>query len=403
MTAVTQKGMDFAVELMKKGYLNRYQNTKYDFLSHAESALANHIGLKYALGVNSGASALFLCLKAIDIKTDEKILTNAFTFNAVPSSIVHAGGVPVLIECTKDFVMDTNHLITVLDSYNDAERPKILMLSYMRGRVPNMDVIMNIVNKYKLTLIEDIAHAYPCMWNGKMLGTFGLSAAISTQANKIMNSGEGGFILTNDDNIQAKAIIMSGCYEQYYLRHNEMMPSEHIIQKYIFNYANYSLRMTNLQGAILLPQIAELDERRTILNKNYKIFCDRLRVECKKQNIEMVIPEQLRQVTPVYDSIQFVVKGIGIKNVYGAINLMKSKYNLKVGVFGHPQNARNPKTWQFLGSNILKISDLKNTSKYLEYALDMRLPLNITQQQISDRTNAIVECLSNPLLATSKL
>ena len=106
------------------------------------------------------------------------MLSNAFTFNAVPASIVHAGGEPVLVECDENFCID----LADLERQVVATGAKYLVLSYMRGRIPDMDAVMELVAKHELYLIEDAAHAYGTEWEGRKIGSFGKSSTISTQA-----------------------------------------------------------------------------------------------------------------------------------------------------------------------------------------------------------------------------
>ena len=110
----------------------------------------------------------------------------------------------------------------------------VLLLSYMRGRIPNINKLMTIVKKYNVVLIEDCAHAYGCLWDKKKLGSFGEISIISCQSNKLISTAEGGFILTSDDDLMACSLIASGCYENLYLKHEFLSPSENYINKYKF-------------------------------------------------------------------------------------------------------------------------------------------------------------------------
>ncbi len=400
MTAVSQKGRKLADILMKNGIMNRYQQNdeENNFLVRAESSLADYFGLKYCLGVNSGGSAIYLALKAVGVQANDLVLSNAFTFNAVPSSIVHAGAQPILVECDANFVIDTDHLVSVLDSYKSCTvqlQPRFLLLSYMRGRCPNMDIVMKIVLKYKLILIEDIAHAYGVEWNQQKLGTFGVVCAVSTQANKLINSGEGGFILSNDDDIQAQCMIMSGCYEQYPSYHGTMMPKPSIIDKYIETLPNYSLRMTNLQGAIILPQIALINERRKTCQQLYCMFVKEIETKMKQAGIKIHIQKQLKQVNQVPDNIQFVVQNMSKKQIAHAIIALKQKL-VKMNLFGFSDNARYYKTWKFISN--LESLQLPQTEKYLQFACDMRIPLHWTKNNVQQTTDVIADVFHHSIV-----
>lgn len=162
---------DFSVEKQKlgevldSGVLFRYHAPDPENIPVAaiEKKYAEMYGFKYALGCNSASSGLLLSLLAAGVKEGDKVLMPAFTFVAVPSTICLSGATPVLVEIDESYAMDTNHLEEQIKKYE----PKFLMLSYMRGALPDMDKIMEIVDKYDIVLIEDIAHAMGVKWKGK--------------------------------------------------------------------------------------------------------------------------------------------------------------------------------------------------------------------------------------------
>mmetsp|Transcript_12151 Transcript_12151/g.26455 ORF Transcript_12151/g.26455 Transcript_12151/m.26455 type:complete len:124 (+) Transcript_12151:257-628(+) len=118
----------------------------------------------------------------------------AFTFIAVPSSIVLAGGRPVLVNITKDLYIDIQDLETQIKQ----SKARILMLSYMRGFMPNLDEVMELCKRMGVEVIEDCAHALGNSYKGRLLGTYGCMSNVSFQANKIIDAGEGGIVSTND-------------------------------------------------------------------------------------------------------------------------------------------------------------------------------------------------------------
>eukprot|EP00941_MAST-03F_sp_MAST-3F-sp1_P001000 g1000.t1 len=397
MTAVLPEGLENALSLMNAGWLNRYQPPtigsnkggaddpeKHAFLLKFERAFASYIGTKYALGVNSGASAIFLAIKCGAVPVGATVLTNAFTFNAVPSAIAHAGCKTVLVECTQTYTIDLDDLEAKIKETGS----KCLVLSYMRGRIPDVDAVVALCKKYDVYLIEDAAHAYGCEWKGRKIGSFGRASCHSTQANKLMNSGEGGILLTNDDEIMGKAICSAGCYEDYMLKHKEFCPPMELMLKYRMECINFSLRMTNLQGAILLPQVAVLDERRAKLNENYAFLKKML-----EEDARITVPSQLEEVTPVYDSIQFVVEGMSQEELRVYVKKVKDLGGFKLGIFGFMENARNWRTWKFLEN--LEEHVLPRTDDYISCCCDTRLHLHATKKQLQDMARVIREALAS--------
>jgi len=375
-----------AVEVMQKGLLNRYQmdaGAQSNYLLKTERALAEYLGVKYTIGLNSGGSAIFLALKCADLAPDTPVLSNAFTFNAVPSAITHAGCKTVLVECTETMVVDLNDLERKAQSSGS----KVLVLSYMRGRIPNMDDVMDLCDRLGLYLIEDAAHAYGCEWKGRKIGTFGRSSCLSTQANKIMNSGEGGFLCTNDDHIMAKSIISAGSYEELFLKHCELCPPKELMLEYRMTRVNYSIRMTNLQGAILLPQVAEIDVRREKHNSIYEKLAKKL-----EEHKRIVVPPQLDEVTPVYDSIQFTVVGLTPIQIRAFQKRVKDLGGFKLEAFGLLENARNWRTWKFLED--VGTVTLPQTDENIACTCDTRLGFEMSDKQIEDMANVIHRSLN---------
>jgi len=384
---MSEESIACAVEVMQQGLLNRYQmdaGAETNYLLKTERALAKYLNMKYCLGLNSGGSAIFLALKCADMPDGALVLSNAFTFNAVPSAIAHAGGRTVLVECTDAMVIDLDDL----EKKAKASGAKYFVLSYMRGRIPNMDKIMAMCDSLGLYLIEDSAHAYGCEWKGRKIGTFGHSSTISTQANKVMNSGEGGFLCTDDDDIMAKAIISAGSYEELFLKHCDLSPPRELMIKYRMTRVNYSIRMTNLQGALLFPQVAQIDIRRDKHNAIYEELVRRL-----EEHTRITVPPQLPEVTPVYDSIQFNVSNMQPAQVSEFQKRLKEIGGKKFEAFGLMENARNWHTWKFIDG--LDDMSLPKTDAAIQYTFDTRLHFEMSQNKIEEMVRVIHSSLDS--------
>jgi len=290
----------------------------------------------------------------------------------------------VLVECTETMVID----LVDLETKAKATGAKYFVLSYMRGRIPDMDKIMALCDELGLYLIEDSAHAYGCEWKGRKIGTFGRSSTMSTQANKIMNSGEGGFLCTDDDDIMAKAIISAGSYEELFLKHCDLCPPRELMIKYRMTRVNYSIRMTNLQGALLFPQVAQIDVRREKHNAIYEKLVQRL-----EEHPRITVPPQLPEVTPVYDSIQFVVSDLQPAQVSEFQKRLKEFGKMKFEAFGVIENARNWRTWKFIDD--LDVMSLPNTDAAIQYTFDTRLHFEMSQAKIEDIVSVIHRSLDS--------
>merc|ERR1711920_512163 len=127
---------------------------------------------------------------------------------------------------------------------------------------------------------------------GRQLGYHGEVAAYSTQSDKVINSGEGGFLTTNNDEMMAKAIYLSGCYERRYSKHGTP-PSKELCEAAMMDMPNLSCRMNEVTAACVRPLIANLDERVVVYNKRYDVVVKILRQQAGEH---IVVPEQLPQV-----------------------------------------------------------------------------------------------------------
>ena len=188
-------------------------------------------------------SACFARLYAVP---GDKILANAYTLAPVPGAI-HNGGVPILVDIDENYI-DMNDLAAKATTSG----ARFLLLSHMRGHIADMDKIMDICSDHNICLIEDCAHTMGARWRGTRSGNFGKVAAFSTQTYKHMNSGEGGFLTTDDAEIAARAVVSSGSYMLY--GRNGAIPAEDVFQKVRLYAPNYSGRMDHMRAAILRAQ-----------------------------------------------------------------------------------------------------------------------------------------------------
>ena len=132
--SIPEEGIAAAVEVMRGGRLFRYCATSAEtsHVAQAEKEFAAMVNQKYALGVNSCSSAIMLALMAVGVDPGDQVITNGFTFTALPSTIMRLGAEPVLVEATKSWTMDLDDLEKKIAAFPDA---KVLLLSHMRGKV----------------------------------------------------------------------------------------------------------------------------------------------------------------------------------------------------------------------------------------------------------------------------
>jgi dTDP-4-amino-4,6-dideoxygalactose transaminase len=177
---------------MSKGDLiNRSQ------LKNFESDLANFVGTRYAVGLNSGYDALQLSLRALNIKNGDEVIVPAHTFVATCSAVVNAGATPVLVDVTKDFNIDVTRIEEVI-----SERTKAIIPVHLSGWMADMPELLKISQKYNLVIIEDACQSLGSSINGIRAGAWGNTGCFSFYPFKILGGyGDGGAITTNDEKI----------------------------------------------------------------------------------------------------------------------------------------------------------------------------------------------------------
>jgi dTDP-4-amino-4,6-dideoxygalactose transaminase len=177
-------------ELVKTG-----EFTLGPFVESFEKKFASYIGVKHAIGTNTGTGALILSLKAVGVVPGDEVITVANTFIATVGAIVAVGATPVFIDCDDRFQMDANKIESSI-----TPRTKAIIPVHWGGCSPDMVKIMQIANQYQLAVVEDACPSVGARVNGKAAGTFGKVNAFSMHPLKPLNVwGDGGIIVTNDD------------------------------------------------------------------------------------------------------------------------------------------------------------------------------------------------------------
>lgn len=379
------EGQQEALELMQSGRMYRYNCKKAEeaVVSKCEIEIAEYTGHKYCIALNSCGSALMLLLKTSGLEPGGKVISNAFTFGAVPSAIEHAGGKAVYVESDYNHVMDVDDLDKKLTEHPDC---KHVLVSHMRGKVADMDAIAEACKKHDAILLEDCAHSLGVRWQDKHTGHAGIACAISSQSYKMINSGEGGFFLTDDALMAAKCAVYAGAYEGLASKH-VTVPGPEVFGDLPTQLPNYSLRMSNLAASVIRPQIKTLEERIVKYNDRYSKLTSALE-ESVGQYIS--IPQNTPGVTtPVHDSIQINLSQDFTDEQVQEILDECAAHGLSVELFGHKSNARNFVNWGFAPAE----APLPMTATMLSRAIDCRMPLMWDDEDFVDMAKVLSESI----------
>jgi len=225
-----------------------------DQLRQFEENIASFIGVKHAIGVNSGTDALYLSLKAAGVCQGDEVITVAHTFVATVSVIVQCGAKPVLVDVGEDMNMDVNQVEKKITS-----KTKAIIPVHLNGRMCDMARLREIATKYDLLIIEDAAQALGATFEGKKAGSFGLTGCFSFYPAKMLGAaGDGGIAVTNDEEIAEKIRLLRD--------HGYQRSTGDIL------FYGYNSRLDNLQAAILdvkLKYLPQWIERRRELASLY--------------------------------------------------------------------------------------------------------------------------------------
>ena len=261
---IPDEAIDAAVAVLRHGRLHRYNAVPGEAGETAllEQEFAAYTGAKYCLAVASGGYAIATALRAIGVRPGDRVLTNAFTLAPVPGAIAAVGAVPVFVGVTDALVIDLDDLAA------KAGQADVLLLSHMRGHLCDMGRLMEICNRGGVRVVEDCAHSMGAAWRGVASGRHGAMAVYSCQTYKHLNSGEGGLLITDDQDLAARAIMLSGSY-MLYDRH-VAGPGPDAFEPIKYDTPNISGRMDNLRAAILRPQLRSLDAQVKRWNERYR-------------------------------------------------------------------------------------------------------------------------------------
>lgn len=361
-----EEAIEAAVAVLRHGRLHRYNLAEGELGETAllEQEFAAQTGARYCLAVASGGYAMATALRAAGVKPGDRVLSNVFTLAPVPGAIAAVGAVPVFVGVTTGLTIDLDDLAAKAAS-GDA---KVLLLSHMRGHLCDMDALMAICNAHGLTVIEDCAHTMGAAWNGTPSGRFGLFGCYSCQTYKHVNSGEGGFLITDDAEAAARAVMLSGSY-MLYERHLAT-PDPEVFERVKYDTPNISGRMDNLRAAILRPQLRDLDRQVARWNERYRVLEAGLRGTSGLTVIER--PEQEHFVG---SSIQFLLQDWPSERVRDVVNRCAAR-GVELKWFG----AETPvgftsryDSWRYAPSVPMPESDA-----VLAAILDMRVPLTFS-------------------------
>ena len=351
-------------EVLKSGQLAMGK-----YVAEFERRFAEFVGTKYAVGVNSGTSALEICLRAIDVRNSSVIVpTN--TFMATATSVIHAGGKVIFSDAVKkDLCMDAEDVNEKIQ-----KNTKAVILVHIGGIISTqLKAIQEICEDHNLFLIEDAAHAHGSTINGKKAGSIGIAGAFSFYPTKVITCGEGGMITTDDKEIYNKALTLRdhGKPDHRFNKHTEF---------------GYNWRLSEIHAVIGLEQMNKIDwilsERRRVA----RIYDEKLR---DVEDIELLkIHPNVK--SSYYKYIVYFKEGVDRAYVK---NKMKNEYEVELTGEVYADPCHSQPVFEKYPEMMLN----KKTDKFpgAEYVCNRHICLPLYPELTEEEVNYVVESLKN--------
>lgn len=370
--------LDYVTHAVKTEWVS----TGGPYVNEFEIKIAEYVHCLGAVSCQNGTSGLHIALQICDVKRDDEVIVPTLTFIAAVNPVKYIGAEPIFMDCDDSLTMDLNKLLEFCqnDCYfydgklinnKTKKHVKALLIVHVFGNMADMEKVMEIANKYKLKVIEDATEAIGTYYTegkykDKYAGTIGTVGVYSFNGNKIITTGGGGMIVSNDDDLlrKAKHLTTQAKSDELYYTHDEI---------------GYNYRMTNLQAALGLAQLEQLEDFIKIKEENYKLY---------KKKIEEIpglsllnFKENTRPNYWLYslmceddyplnrdETIKYLSsEGIQTRPIWGLINQQKP----------------------YLDSQAYKI---EKANYYLDHIVNIPCSSNLIKEDVL----YVVECLKNP-------
>jgi len=230
-------------------------SSKGSYVTEFEDKFSEYCGAKYGIATSSGTTALHLALAALGVKRGDEVIIPTFTMIATANAVRYTGAKPILVDSEPImWNMDVSKIKARI-----TERTKAIIPVHIYGHPVDMDPLMDLAEDHDLYVVEDAAEAHGAEYNGKRTGGIGHVGCFSFYANKIITTGEGGMVVTSDEDIDAKARLLV----------NHALEDE---KRFWHRYVGFNYRMTNLQAAVGVAQLERIDAFVQTRRRNAKLF-----------------------------------------------------------------------------------------------------------------------------------
>ena len=213
------------------------------YIDRFEESWATYCGMKHGISVSSGTAALQVAVDSLGLQPGDEVIMPTFTIVSCALAIVRSGLVPVLVDSDPvNWQMDVSQLRSKITAKTSA-----IMVVHIYGHSVDMQPVLDIAEEFDLKIIEDAAEVHGALYKGRRCGGFGDVSVFSFYANKLITTGEGGMVLTNDNNVAERARLLRNlCFQKE--------------RRFYHDEAGYNFRMTNIQAALGVAQLERIDQ-----------------------------------------------------------------------------------------------------------------------------------------------
>lgn len=354
----------YLIECIETGYVS----SEGPFIRKFENALASYFGRKHAIAVTNGTIAIDIAIDALDLKKGDEVIMPTFTIISCIGGLLRKGCKPVFVDQQQDtWNMDVTQIENKITS-----KTKAIMVVHIYGLPVDMNPILQLSEKYKLKVIEDAAEMHGQEYFGKKCGSFGDISTVSFYPNKLITTGEGGMVFTDDDTLAERCRSLR----------NLCFIAE---QRFIHYELGYNARMTNLQAAVGLAQFERIEE-----------------FIIKKRQIGKLYQERLNGISSIQLPLASTEYANNIYWVFGLIINSDHNLNAKSAMtsLAKSEIGTRPFFWGLHEQPVVKKLGYKMTESFpVSEHLSRRgfyLPsgLAITEQQIDYVSKKVVELFS---------
>ncbi|WP_273130284.1 LegC family aminotransferase [Bacillus weihaiensis] len=357
-------------------------STGGSYINEFEGKIATYVKAKGAVSVQNGTSGLHISLQVCGVSKEDEVIVPALTFIAAVNPVKYIGAEPIFMDCDDSLCMDADKLIQFcqeecsfvngkLINNKTKKHVKAVIVVHVFGNVANMEKIMDIANAFNLKVIEDATEAIGSyytkgFYKGKYAGTIGTVGVYSFNGNKIMTTGGGGMMVSNNEELlkRAKHLTTQAKSDELYYTHDEI---------------GYNYRMTNLQAALGLAQLEQLENFIKTKEENYNLY--------KEQVNDIKGLSLLSFNDNIRSNYWFYALYVGEDYLLNRDEIIKYLASKKVQV--RPVWGLINEQKPYLNNQTYKIEKAQN---YLNHIVNIPCSSNLSKEDV----RYIIDCLKNP-------